>query len=63
MGKITLPDNFLATCDGEEYKFRADTDRQAWYLAYEYFDAECLDSLVEIDEYGVPIRELLDRGD
>lgn len=59
LGKVALPDNFKATKDSEEFFFRADTDRQAWYLAYEWSEGELLDTLEEIDEYGQCIRTLM----
>lgn len=62
MGKVQLNDNFRATSDGNEYYFRADTDRQAWYLAFEWSQGELLDSLEEIDESGYVVRNLLERS-
>ena len=61
VGKVSLPDNFQATKDGESYCFRAQSDRQAWYLAYEWSDGELLDSLCEIDEIGNPVQLLLEE--
>lgn len=59
MGRVSLPDNYRATLDGEEYVFRADTDRQAWFLAFEWSCSDLLDSLEEIDEFGQCVRTLL----
>lgn len=64
MGKVEIKDNYRASLDGEEYTFNALTDRQAWYLAYEWSEGELLDTLEEIDEYGNTVRVLLnDRKD
>lgn len=62
MGKISLPDNFKAVLDDEVYCFRADTDRQAWFLAYQWSEGELLDSLEEINEYGQAVRTLMEKG-
>ena len=59
--KVSLQDNFQATKDGESYCFSAQSDRQAWYLAYAWSDGELLDSLCEIDEIGNPVRVLLEE--
>ena len=61
MGKIKIPDNYRAVLDGEEYTFHAETDRQAWFLAYQWADDELVDSLCEIDEQGNEVRELLEK--
>lgn len=61
MGRIKLPDNFRATVFDEVFEFRASTDRQAWYMAYEHFDDELVDSLEEIDEHGNVVRSLLEK--
>ena len=60
MGRVKITDNYRATLDGEEYTFHAETDRQAWYMAYQWADDELVDSLVEIDAQGNEIRELLE---
>lgn len=60
MGKISLPDNYKATRDEEVHYFRAQSDRQAWYQAYEWADGELIDSLCEIDENQTPIRYLME---
>ena len=59
--KVSLQDNFQATKDGESYCFSAQSDRQAWYLAYAWSDGELLDSLCEIDEIGNPVQLLLEE--
>lgn len=61
MGKITIPDNYKATYEGEEYTFNAVSDRQAWYLAYEWTGGELLDSLEEIDQNGQSVRSLMEE--
>lgn len=61
MGKVQLHDNYKATLGDEEFSFSATTDRQAWYLAYEWSKGDLLDSLEEIDEYGNTVRELLEK--
>lgn len=61
LGKVAFQDNYRATLDGEEYTFYAVTDRQAWYLAYQWADGELVDSLCEIDAQGNAIRELLEE--
>lgn len=70
MGKMSNTDmeaaewnNYRARCDGEEIEFRATTVRQAWYLAYDYFDNETLDYLAQIDQNGTEINILLDKED
>lgn len=61
MGKIKMNDNYKATIDGEEYTFSAVSDRQAWYLAFEWTGGELPDSLEEIDESGRTVRSLLEE--
>lgn len=63
MGKQTIRNNYRAECCGDSAEFYAVTDRQAWYLAYEWSDGELLDSLCEIDEYGNAIRPLMEGED
>ena len=70
MGKMSNTDmeaaewnNYRARCAGEEIEFRATTVRQAWYLAYDYFDNETLDYLAQIDQNGTEINILLDKED
>ena len=63
LGKMTFQNNYRATLDGEEYDFHAVSDRQAWYLAYQWADDELVDSLCEIDAQGNPVRELLEKED
>lgn len=68
MGKLSSSDlddlefnNYRAVSDGEEYEFHAVSVRQAWYLAYEYFNGEVLDYLAEIDRQGVEVNIILDQ--
>lgn len=63
MGRVQLSDNFRATVGSEEYTYQASTDRQAWYLAYEWSKGELLDALEEIDSSGNVIRQLLSEED
>lgn len=63
MGKQVLRNNYRAVIADEIYEFYAVSDRQAWYLAYEWADSELLDALYELNIYGEPIRELLERED
>lgn len=53
--------NYRAGCDGETWDFRAESVRQAWYLAFEHFGDECLDYLAEIDRYGDVVTTLMDK--
>lgn len=68
MGKISAEqleqhehDNYRASYDGEEYTYRAVSVRQAWYLAFQHFGDECLDTLVEIDPLGNVVEVHLDK--
>lgn len=70
MGKVTNTDmdaaewnNYRARCDGEETEFHAQSVRQAWYMAYDFFDAEALDYLAQIDQNGIEVNILLDKED
>lgn len=68
MGKISgdelaeqLFSNYRATFEGEEYEYHAVSVKQAWYLAFEHFGDECVDSLVEIDQNGTVVEVYLDK--
>lgn len=70
MGKVSNTDmdaaewnNYRARCNGEETEFHAKSVRQAWYMAYDFFDNEVLDYLAEIDQNGIAVRVLLDKED
>ena len=63
MGKIEFFDNYKAVSAGDEYTLNAVSDRQAWYMAYEWTDGELLDALYEIDKYGAPVRTLMEEDE
>jgi hypothetical protein len=70
MGKVTNTDmdaaewnNYRARCDGEETEFHAKSVRQAWYMAYDFFESEALDYLAQIDQNGIEANILLDKED
>ena len=61
MGRVALNDNYRCSLDGNVHTFRAVSDRQAFYMAYDLLDGELADSLVEIDDYGMVVRELIEE--
>lgn len=70
MGKVSNTEmdaaewnNYRARSGGEETEFHATTIRQAWYLAFDFFDNEALDYLAEIDQHGNEVNILLDKED
>ena len=55
--------NYRACYEGEDYTFHAVSVRQAWYLAFQHFGDECVDYLVEIDQYGDVVDVIMDKED
>jgi len=52
MGKVAICNNYRAKLGSVIYEYYAVSPRQAWYMAYEYFENELIDSLESIDAYG-----------
>lgn len=70
MGRISseelsekLYNNYRAIFEDDVFEYHAVSVRQAWYLAFEHFGAECVDYLAEIDQNGDVVDVILDKED
>ena len=70
MGKLSSADlenlekpNYEATKDGRTYRFYARSNKEAWFLTYEWLNSKTPDTLDALDENGDITYSLMEFAD